>query len=186
MPKRVSMDGGGRQQRSFFDIANRVRANLADGGMAPSPLAAAPEAAAAPTTTTTTPNGATPFTQSMTVGGDAVARALATIRAKESGNNYTIRNPHSSASGAYQFIDGTWGGYGGYAHAYQAPPSVQDAKARAWVQQILAQHPNDLRAVPMTWYTGHYNPSELSQRAADGGSIGAYVKAWTDIYRSLG
>jgi hypothetical protein len=33
---------------------------------------------------------------------------------------------------------------------------------------------------------GHYNPSELSQRAADGGSIGAYVKAWTDLYRSLG
>lgn len=176
--KRVSVDGGGRD-RSFFDIANRVRANLqGEGGVAPTPFAAAPPAAAAPATGLTF--------NDVSVNGDAVARALATIRAKESGGNYAARNPRSSASGAYQFIDGTWGGYGGYQHAYQAPAHIQDAKARAWVQQILAQHPNDLRAIPMTWYTGHYNPSELSQRAADGGHIGAYVQAWTNLYRSLG
>lgn len=42
----------------------------------------------------------------------------------------TAENPHSSASGKWQIIDGTWDGYGGYARAKDAPESVQDAKAR--------------------------------------------------------
>jgi LysM repeat protein len=47
----------------------------------------------------------------------------------ESGGNPTAQNPHSSASGLYQITDGTWGRYGGYAHAKDAPPSVQTQKA---------------------------------------------------------
>lgn len=47
----------------------------------------------------------------------------------ESGGNPTAQNPHSSASGLYQITDGTWGGYGGYAHAKDAPVAVQTAKA---------------------------------------------------------
>lgn len=37
---------------------------------------------------------------------------------------------HSSASGKWQFIRSTWGGYGGYRNAADAPAEVQDAKAR--------------------------------------------------------
>ena len=48
---------------------------------------------------------------------------------RESGGDYTAENPTSTASGKYQFLDGTWNGYGGYQHASDAPPAVQDAKA---------------------------------------------------------
>lgn len=46
---------------------------------------------------------------------------------------YTAENPVSTASGAYQFIDGTWqtlsrqAGHAGWSHAAYAPPRVQDA-----------------------------------------------------------
>jgi hypothetical protein len=48
---------------------------------------------------------------------------------------YGAQNSHSTASGAYQFLDGTWrnssrdAGYGGYARAKYAPWYVQDAVA---------------------------------------------------------
>jgi hypothetical protein len=48
---------------------------------------------------------------------------------RESGGSPTAQNPHSTASGTYQFVDGTWNGYGGYQHAKDAPQSVQAAKA---------------------------------------------------------
>jgi len=48
---------------------------------------------------------------------------------RESGGDYKAENPTSTASGKYQFLDGTWGGYGGYQHASDAPPAVQDARA---------------------------------------------------------
>lgn len=52
------------------------------------------------------------------------------VMMRESGGNIRARNPSSSASGKWQFIDSTWAGFGGYAQAWLAPESVQDAKAR--------------------------------------------------------
>ena len=87
-------------------------------------------------------------------GGD-VAPILATIRTLESGGDYTARAAGSSASGAYQFIDSTWAGSGGYAQAWQAPPAVQDAKAAENVRRVLDDNDGDVSAVPVVWYIGH-------------------------------
>lgn len=52
------------------------------------------------------------------------------IMMRESGGDPRAQNPTSSASGKWQMLDSTWAGYGGYAHASDAPEEVQDAKAR--------------------------------------------------------
>ena len=92
---------------------------------------------------------------------------LATIRARESGGNYTAQATGSSASGAYQFTNATWAHHDGYPRAASAPPAVQDAKATAHVQGILDAHDNDVAAIPVVWYLGYLPP------AAD--------PAWDDI-----
>jgi hypothetical protein len=79
---------------------------------------------------------------------------LATIRQMESGGDYTAQARGSTASGAYQFIDSTWNGYGGYRRAADAPPPVQDAKAVEFATAILERHGGDVAAIPVTWYIG--------------------------------
>ena len=80
---------------------------------------------------------------------------LATIRGIESGGDYAAQNAGSSASGAYQFLDTTWAGYGGYDRAWEAPAVVQDAKAIDHVQSILDNNAGDIGSVPVVWYIGH-------------------------------
>ena len=52
--------------------------------------------------------------------------ALARLRSCEGSYNSNTGNGYY---GAYQFDIGTWGGYGGYSNAAEAPPAVQDQKA---------------------------------------------------------
>lgn len=49
--------------------------------------------------------------------------------------DYTAQDPRSTASGAWSFLRGTWGGFMGYSQAYLAPPSVQDLKARRTIDE---------------------------------------------------
>jgi murein DD-endopeptidase MepM/ murein hydrolase activator NlpD len=88
-------------------------------------------------------------------GGGDLDVILGTIRARESGGDYTARARGSSASGAYQFTDATWAGYDGYAHAWQAPSHVQDQRAAEHVQRILDTQDGNVGAVPVVWYLGH-------------------------------
>lgn len=91
------------------------------------------------------------------VGCNATAQldaVLATVRTLESGGDYTARASGSSASGAYQFIDTTWAGSGGYPQAWQAPAAVQDAKAVEHLSGILDAYDGDVTVVPVVWYIG--------------------------------
>lgn len=123
-------------------------------------------------------------------GAGDLGRVLATIRTVESGGDYTARASGSTASGAYQFIDGTWAGYGGYAAAWQAPPEVQDLRAAEHVLAVLDTNSGDLTAVPVVWYIG-YVP--LAGAAAwDQVPVGnrlsprQYQDEWLRIYAELG
>lgn len=52
------------------------------------------------------------------------------VKWRESHGDYTALNRSSGASGAWQFLDSTWAGHGGYSKAMYAPPDVQDERAR--------------------------------------------------------
>lgn len=78
---------------------------------------------------------------------------MGAIRQVESGGNYGHPPNASGASGAYQFIDSTWGHFGGYQSAYQAPPDVQDARARQLMQAYYDQF-GDWEHVAAAWIGG--------------------------------
>ena len=73
----------------------------------------------------------------------------------ETGGDYTVSVTTSTASGAYGFLDSSWGGYGGYARAKDAPPAVQDAKAAELATYILDRNGGDVSTIPVSWYIGH-------------------------------
>lgn len=115
---------------------------------------------------------------------------LATIRSLESGGNYLAQNPNSSASGAYQFTDTTWAGYGGFVHARDASPAVQDAKATDSVTKILNANASDISAVPVVWFIGHVpaptSPEWDTVPGTNRLSPRQYQTLWMQKYHALG
>lgn len=102
---------------------------------APAPPPAPPTTAAPPPSA---PAPAAPVASSGHVNGYPCGGALppCTVLECESGGNPTAehggdRGGVSTASGLWQILDGTWSGFGGYSHAADAPPSVQNQKAAA-------------------------------------------------------
>jgi hypothetical protein len=122
-----------------------------------------------------------------------VDRILATIRQRESGGNYGAQARGSSASGAYQFIDSTWQsmtkkfGMGTeFASAKMAPKEIQDAVAKAYVQDILKRAGGDVSKVPLEWYTGNLQgamtPGQI--RANNGLTAEAYQQKWMSEFNA--
>lgn len=74
---------------------------------------------------------------------DQVTKACSVIRCETGGTfSPTAENPSSSASGLFQFLDGTWqearqyvSGADQYARASHAPAEVQIAVGAAWWSQ---------------------------------------------------
>ena len=122
-------------------------------------------------------------------GSVSIELVLLTIRTRESGGSYVARAPKGTASGAYQFIDQTWGNFGGYSSAWLAPPAVQDQRARILVEPILAKW--GLSGVPVAWYYPRALTSpEWMDRVPNPEygntlTVRQYQAAWLETYRQL-
>ena len=128
-----------------------------------------------------------------------IEQILATIRQKESGNNYGIKNyawdQGQTASGAYQFTKPTWQSltkkYGigtEYEFAKDAPPNIQDEVARRYVKEILKEAGGDVSKVPLKWYTGNIK-GEMSAKALainKGNTAQAYQASWMKEFNNKG
>ena len=109
----------------------------------------------APSTTvpiTVTSTTIAPAPQNIAIYPDEIGNVMATIRYMESRGQYGIPPNRGNASGAYQFIGSTWANHGGYAHAYLAPPHIQDERAALDVVRFLEQWNNDVSMIPVMWY----------------------------------
>lgn len=98
-----------------------------------------------------TPAAATvaPVPRPIPTGGsnDQVGVLRDALKRVESSGNYQAKNKTTTASGAYQYTDGTWAGYGGYKSARYAPQHVQDARASEDLIKSLRKFNGDPFAV---------------------------------------
>lgn len=105
---------------------------------------------------------------------------LAALRQHESGNR-NVNSSVSSASGFYQYIDSTWGSYGGYRRAHEAPFEVQHERAKQdalaaferygnWADVAMAHFYPKFAGNRSMW---HYVPGEENGKAFPGNPTGS-------------
>ena len=153
---------------------------------------------------TTDPNasGITTLASSMVNPGGGLNKITSTstpleairqgITAKESGGNYKAQSKTSTASGRYQYLDGTWGNYKGYKKASDAPPEIQDEKFNQDMGKYLTKYNGNLEAAAIAWFQGpgvadkfaKGDTSVLSKTDANGKTTASYSKEVADIARS--
>jgi D-alanyl-D-alanine carboxypeptidase len=130
------------------------------------PISSAPRNMTGHPMASTVPSGTDAQLESMLIEEKDYDVVLGTIRAMESGGgdpagDYKAVNKGDGspnwATGAYQFLDTTWGKFQGsgsepYSRAYLAPPVVQDEKANLLVRWIVSHYGKKLLNIPYGWY----------------------------------
>lgn len=121
--------------RAFAELGDVTLVSAATASRAAGRIDVTPPPPPTTTTTTSTTTTAPPAPAPAPVAAPSTGRCGGDlppcwVMMRESGGNIQAKNPSSSASGKWQFINSTWAGFGGYAEAWMAPESVQDAKAR--------------------------------------------------------
>lgn len=111
---------------AFYEAVAASQTTTTTAPPPPPPTTAAPRPTAPPTTAAPAPPAPVNY-GSGACGGDLPP---CYVMMRESGGNITAQNPTSTASGKWQFLDSTWGGFMGYAKARYAPEWVQDERAR--------------------------------------------------------
>jgi hypothetical protein len=94
------------------------------------------------------------------VAGDYAHAILEAIKMHESGGNYKAEGP-GTASGAYQYVDGTWNNTGGFSHASMAPPAVQDARAMQDLMAAYKKYADWQKAIVNHFYPAWANRPDL-------------------------
>lgn len=97
-------------------------------------------------------------TQERQIFDSSVKMLTKIIKQKESTDNYQAINKErkgNTASGAYQYTDATWNGYGGYPKAALAPPAVQDRRFQEDISHRLQEYDGD----PYKAIAAHYLPA---------------------------
>ncbi len=94
---------------------------------------------------------------------DAFAAAIRQMESGSASGNYTAKSKTSSARGAYQYVKGTWGGYGGYASADQAPKAVQDARFKADAARFAKKYNGDVGLMAMAHFQGEGAADETAR-----------------------
>ena len=73
----------------------------------------------------------------------------------ESGGDYSVSVTTSTASGAYGFLDSSWGGFGGYAGRRTPRRRCRTPRRPSSPPSILARNGGDVSTIPVSWYIGH-------------------------------